>query len=333
MKQARSQRRSKGEGAAKKLRRKRAAQALAAAGAIAGGTHAYAAPVRFDNPPHGQAGHFHWSPVGEVNNKWLGLTIPAGSQPAPSSDPTALRQVNNITRSDVRGDAVGGFQVQVDAAYSFFAEGVASGVTIPSGLPWGQAGYIYYTGYGSGLADGVSTYLGVRFGGQNCAPNCYYGWVGVVRTGTELEAFAWGYETLPGVAILAGASAAPATGACCDDATGTCTEDILQADCEGQGSRYGGDSSNCTTIDPVCEPPPPTGACCNPSNDLCLENVTDAVCPAEHNWTEGVTCADVGCNAIPTVSEWGLFVMSLGMLAAGSWVLKKRRPALQPSQA
>ncbi len=64
-------------------------------------------------------------------------------------------------------------------------------------------------------------------------------WVRVVRTGMELDAFAWGYESEPGVSVAAGAG-------------------------------------------------------------------------AEVN--------------IPTASELGLFAMSLGMLAAGAWVVKKRVP-------
>ena len=74
---------------------------------------------------------------------------------------------------------------------------------IPSGFTWNNQRYSQYAGYGPEtlLPEGTPTYLGLRFNG----PNYQYGWIGVVRTSQQLEAFAWGYETEPGVPIAAGA--------------------------------------------------------------------------------------------------------------------------------
>jgi hypothetical protein len=41
-------------------------------------------------------------------------------------------------------------------------------------------------------------------------------------------------------------------GACCYDLLGVCTDNVNQVDCESAGHRYGGDGSDCTTIDPPC---------------------------------------------------------------------------------
>jgi hypothetical protein len=43
--------------------------------------------------------------------------------------------------------------------------------------------------------------MGVRF---NDVDGYHYGWISVVRNGLDLDAFAWGYETEPGVPIIAG---------------------------------------------------------------------------------------------------------------------------------
>ena len=73
---------------------------------------------------------------------------------------------------------------------------------IPTGNPWGYSGYSAYDGYPSNIPEGVAKYIGIRF---DQGAGYQYGWIGVVRTGHELEAFAWGYETDPGVPIEAGA--------------------------------------------------------------------------------------------------------------------------------
>ncbi len=182
-----------------------AAAALAAAAVIAAGTQAYAVPVRFDNLPPGP-GHFDWTAA--AGQDVLDVLSDAPSQPGNLSVPGTFG-ISSYYGRVVRGGNSSGMQIMTPSGYNFLA-GVDSGVAIPTAgfseftMPTAPA-YIYST-YPSApttslLPEGEQTYLGVRFdqgGGYQ------YGWIGVVRTGIELDAFAWGYETTPGVPIEAG---------------------------------------------------------------------------------------------------------------------------------
>ncbi len=92
---------------------------------------------------------------------------------------------------------------------------------------------------------------------------------------------------------------APPLGACCDEATGVCTEGLTLEDCDANGGRWGGEGSDCLTIDPPCLPPI-VGACC--SAGFCAE-VTEEGCLAGGGTYQGddVACAAVSCPAGPTV--------------------------------
>lgn len=226
----------------KKERRIRARKALATAGAIACGTQAYAEPVRFENPGHGEPGHFHWVvPIGD-HTSYLDVIAPADAQPGVPYGNTGLQHFFTGSSGTVTHYA-GNLELQTELV--FMLVGVDSGQTIPSGSGWRHEGYTAYPGYPTYLPEGEPTYLGFRIdlGGVD-----HYGWIGVVRTGLELEAFAWGYETEAGVPIAAGAG--PANG------------------------------------DP---------------------------------------------EAIPTMSEYGMMAMGLGVLAAGAWVFKKKLPQPKPA--
>lgn len=275
MKQIETKARRKGRSPGRKEKRKRAAKALAAAGAIAGGTQAYAAPVRFDNPAHGEAGHFHWPPS-PSSGRALDFALAPGEQTGVAGDQaTALQQFIGGS-GDAQVGQTGGLtaELEVGGYGNYWAVSVSSGETIPSGAPWGGNGYTYYPGYGSELPEGEATYLGVRF---DLGSGNQYGWIGVVRTGNELEAFAWGYESDPGEPMAAGAEGGDPTGACCGP--GPCQE-ITEAECEAMGWKYSGD---------------------------------------------GTTCVEAACDNIPTVSEWGLAIMALSLLAAGTWVVRRNQ--------
>jgi len=247
---------SHGEGARKKQRRKQAARALAAAGAIAGGTYAYAEPVRFDNPADGEPGHFHWANSGGFGNV-LDITLPANEQPGSYASASTLAQTLGAGYSNFSSYDDGGLGVQATSlGASGSALGFESGDMIPNasgdcgfyGDPFcfSDTGYFHYPGYGY-IPEGVPAYLGVTIGGSDCAyyDNCQYGWIGVVRNGAELEAFAWGYETEVGVPVEAGAG--------------------------------GGGPAN-----------------------------------------------------VPAASEWGLVSMGLSLLAAGTWVFRRKLPQPRP---
>lgn len=181
-------------------RKRRAKEALAAGLVLAGGTQAYAAPVRFDNPSMGQPGHFEWrGPLG--TETWLDITQSAGSQPGIPNGPSSIGQIEFLGLGALMGGVpavemqVGGLGDSFLLPIPILAEGV------PGLNPvWSSMGYTYYTGYGSELSEGLPSYLGVRF---DPGDGIHYGWLGVEREGTGLDAFAWGYETEPWVPIPA----------------------------------------------------------------------------------------------------------------------------------
>jgi len=175
---------------------------MAAAVAIAGGTQANATPVRFDNAPHGDPGHFHWPPATPSPDiTWLDITLDASAQPGASDGPASFGHKWTIEgdNSSVRATSSSVGQLEVQDTSSRLLVPLALGDMIPAGNPL----HYYAKAYdgGSLLPEGVETYLGVHFNG----PDWQYGWIGVVRTGLELDAFAWGYETEVGVPIAAGA--------------------------------------------------------------------------------------------------------------------------------
>ncbi len=171
---------------------------------LAAGLDAYAAPIRFDNPPG--EGHFDWFGGTPTYPIGLDIVLDAVSQTGASLGPTQFHQYNqpDLPKGGVSGGAGATGEVQVGGPYGDMLLGVDFGDLIPSGLAWRDSGYSYYPGDGSLLPEGVETYLGVRFPFEE-GGDMHYGWIGVVRTVEALDAFAWGYETEPGVSIAAGA--------------------------------------------------------------------------------------------------------------------------------
>ena len=176
---------------------RRGAAAMTTAAAIAVGTSAYANPIRFDNPAHGEPGHFEWAVDGAET--WLDFTQPANVQTGTETvNSSVVHYFDPLYYGNV---FVSGGSVQNNPDPDYFVMGVDSGEPIPSGLLWSSSGYVNYNGT-SYLPDGIPTYLGLRF---DLGSGYQYGWIGVVRNAFELDAFAWGYETEPGVPIAAGA--------------------------------------------------------------------------------------------------------------------------------
>ena len=86
----------------------------------------------------------------------------------------------------------------------------------------------------------------------------------------------------------------------------------------------------CQDLDPTCTgAPPQLGACCdNDPFGPCCDDVLEADCLCDKcKWFEKQRCDEVVCmhGAIPTVSEWGLVVMTLLLLTGAKFYFGRRR--------
>ena len=169
-----------------------------------------AAPIRFDNPQG--PNHFDWS-VPDIGDEVI-LSILHGpeDQNAVIGDSGGFRQRNrdglgtDVRRAGPFGEGPeftfapsGGSKLLVgltpgDEIPSTTADGFTSSALVWEFAP--QAG-----DPNTLLPEGEEIYLGVVF---DLGAGDQFGWIGVVRTGITLDAFAWGYETEPGVPIAAG---------------------------------------------------------------------------------------------------------------------------------
>ena len=68
------------------------------------------------------------------------------------------------------------------------------------------------------------------------------------------------------------------------------------------------------------------GACCN-FDESCTDDTLKNDCEAVsgHVWVKDTTCEEASCEAIPTVSEWGLIVMTLLGCTAGTIIFGRRK--------
>jgi len=122
------------------------------------------------------------------------------------------------------------------------------------------------------------------------------------------------------------------TGACCDGLTGNCFESI-QGDCPNASHTTWTQGALCSEISCAAA----MGACCDtgtndPTVSICTQT-TQADCNCTKcGWTKAVACADIEClpnfQTIPTVSEWGLVVLTLLLLVGGKIYFGRREAAL-----
>jgi hypothetical protein len=190
---------------------------LAAAAAIATGTQAYGEVVIFINPPEGEPGHFDWALDSDSNlnsNSWLDITRPSTDQ----GGLVGQSSVGQLLHS-------GGSYFPYSFNYTFSGAAVISttdtpyipfmGTTVAVDLGDEINGGALFSRYseharfqfGADFSDFplyMVKYMGVRF---NDVDGYHYGWISVMAHGffvREFRAFAWGYETEPGVPIIAG---------------------------------------------------------------------------------------------------------------------------------
>jgi hypothetical protein len=186
------------------MRRRRAAGALAAGALIAGGTRAYAVPIMYINPPG--PSHFNWAPT-DSRGISLDMQLPASGQDGLATSPSSFTQDLTISFGRVRGRQAGG-ELCVGGLYDAFLLGIPGGDLIPGGGLWNGKGYTYYASYGAELPENRPAFLGVRF---NLGSGFQYGWIEILRTGRQLDAVSWGYDTTPGVPVRAGFFPEPGT--------------------------------------------------------------------------------------------------------------------------
>lgn len=184
--------------------------AMALSVAFAWATVAQASVIAFENLPG--PGHFDWTST--AGQEYLSVLSDAASQPG-----TALEQGTFWRRNDGSGTTVRGRNGSVQRKFLTSAAGptaqmlatVDEGVEIPTISPdvdgFFAVGIVLLSSPqpewpDSLIPEGVPSYIGVSF---DLGSGLQYGWIGIVRTGAEVDAFAWGYETEPGVSIAAGA--------------------------------------------------------------------------------------------------------------------------------
>ncbi|MHC4142904.1 MAG: hypothetical protein ACYSUF_13930 [Planctomycetota bacterium] len=195
----------------------RASDLLAAAAALAAGTQAYGEVIIFINPAEGEPGHFDWNWIGGfpgTPEQWLDITRPSTDQGG-GIGPTSIGQVSTGGCEDADCYYNGTINGAAVASSSYpGTTALLAGATIEGQLYFWANTYhaiyiIPYRGdpyFASNFPDGVVRYMGVRFSDTD---GYHYGWISVVHhgndfNGLDFDAFAWGYESEPGVPIIAG---------------------------------------------------------------------------------------------------------------------------------
>jgi len=101
-------------------------------------------------------------------------------------------------------------------------------------------------------------------------------------------------------------------GACCDLLNGICFDEVLLGECGGAQRRWT-QGANCFQV--VCDAAP--GACCDGDAFGACTQTTSAGCLCTRcEWYKEQSCDEIECthDAIPTVSEWGLVILTLLLL-------------------
>jgi hypothetical protein len=118
------------------------------------------------------------------------------------------------------------------------------------------------------------------------------------------------------------------TGACCEYVKGTCLNDVLDADCKGTQETWF-KQQTCTEVEAAGLCDAHLGACCDEDTFGGCTQTTENGCDCPKCvFYKQLSCADITCihRAIPTVSEWGIAVLTL-LLLIGAKVYFGRRQA------
>lgn len=114
-------------------------------------------------------------------------------------------------------------------------------------------------------------------------------------------------------------------GACCDTSIGRCEDLTFEAGCQGAYQVWMG---GLLCADASCNPE--LGACCDPTPFVgCTDDVplSDCRC-ASCTWHKLQNCAEIECTqtSIPTISGWGLAIMSLLLLTGAKIYFGRSKP-------
>jgi hypothetical protein len=119
-----------------------------------------------------------------------------------------------------------------------------------------------------------------------------------------------------------GRSCAEDFGACCNTLDASCQAPVAQISCEGN-HLFWTPGLSCEDVDCLSA----TGACCDhdpfePCRETVLRDCQCGTC----NWHKLQTCIDLDCppSSIPTVSAWGLIVLTLTLLVGAKALLGYR---------
>lgn len=119
------------------------------------------------------------------------------------------------------------------------------------------------------------------------------------------------------------------TGACCEFVKGTCQDNVLSADCQGNQQEWT-KATTCAAIEATGGCDAHLGACCDEDTFGGCEQTTQNACEALKKgvFYKQQNCSAITCvhKAIPTVSEWGIAVLTL-LLLIGAKVYFGRRQA------
>lgn len=116
-------------------------------------------------------------------------------------------------------------------------------------------------------------------------------------------------------------------GACCEQINGFCMNRVPPTDCTGNVVFAPG--TKCNNLDPICTPI--SGACCNTRFGTCTNTILAQCSGTNLNWTKGENCSAQNCPDpfIPTVSVWGLLMLTL-LLLIGAKIYFNRREKINP---
>lgn len=112
------------------------------------------------------------------------------------------------------------------------------------------------------------------------------------------------------------------TGACCNTLEGSCANNTYFGECQGD-QRIWSKAAACDDVE--CEAR--LGACCDQDPFGICQVTTNAGCNCDKCvWSKLLTCDQIDCthNSIPTVSEWGLVVLTLLLLTGAKLFFGRR---------